>query len=237
MRIATRNIYKGGPVGYGAVQKTIALLQPEVLFLQECGEPQRYAGHSDYTVHWSPAAHGKWGTAILVRKDFHCEPLSVKIQDFGGWLQALTLWVNERTLSLVNIHMPTVKEKSYAYLAGQFLDAVAPLIATGSLVVGGDWNISILAPHDAPSVDLKGSAAVRKKLSDLGPVNAWRHCQPAENPPRTMRYRFSPTSAPFHIDGFFLTPDLLPQLVGCAVLESPDWLDSDHNPVVMELAF
>ena len=237
LRLATRNLYKGGPPGYTALAKTLAGLSPDILFTQECYEPSRYPGHA-YASVWHPTRLGGWGSAIMVDATLpiHADP--VPLPGFEGWIVKARILALGLDIDLYSLHTPTVKNRSYTVVALGMLRALAPALAGRNVILGGDWNLTLSEPFlqaDHATVPQE-SALVRAYLTkELGLVNAWRHHHPQRALDRTLRYQFKADSRPFHIDGFMVSPSLVPHIQSCHILEDDIWLDSDHNPVVLEM--
>jgi hypothetical protein len=115
------------------------------------------------------------------------------------------------------------------------LDAYENLMASGPMVIAGDFNGN--PTHDKPGQRVKWTDAFAR-LEKNGLVSAYHHAKGVafgKEPDPTHRYKRDP-SRPFHIDYCFV-PSAWAQL-GCnvQVAAGMPWDQlSDHSPVVVEM--
>jgi exodeoxyribonuclease-3 len=229
---------------------------PDVVFLQETKtDPDAFPVGALAEAGYSAAHHsaGRWaGVALLARGD---EPADVchglagePAADEARWLEATVDGMRCVSVYVPNgraVDSPTYEDKL------RFLDAAAErvreLVASGPVVVAGDFNV---CPTDVDVYDpaaFVGSTHVTPPerarfaaLLEAGLVDAYRHVHPEPEVGFTWwDYR----QGHFHrkmglrIDAVLMTPDLGGRLVECGIdrnfRKGPK--PSDHAPLLAEL--
>lgn len=229
-------------------------LQPDVLGLQETkissdqltlDMVQRHGYHS----HWSHAEkRGYSGVAVFTKE----EPLRVQegfgVKEFDG--EGRVLFLEYPDFVFYNIYYPNgqrgVDRLQYkmAFYDAFLAHAEAQRAQGKSVVICGDVNtahreIDLARPKE--NQDTSGFLPIERAWMDKffshGYVDTFRHfCQdPHQYSWWNMRSAARERNVGWRIDYFFVSENLLPNLVSAAI--HPDVLGSDHCPVSLTLAF
>ncbi|NTU66089.1 MAG: hypothetical protein HGB05_22465 [Chloroflexi bacterium] len=256
LKLATHNLYKGGPEDYSAWARDLAALYPDILLLQESSEPACFLGKLSPERHaqvqsaiWAQAKTetmtNYWGSAIFLKQGSSIElPLPAELR---GWVVGAEMrdlaWhpASPVPLHVFSIHAPTRVSRDFEGEINAILNVIAPLAMGHSVIIGGDFNITISARH--PLEERKntlGEEAIHRRLRDeFGLINCWQTLHPDEILPQTYRYRFNDDPQPFHLDGLFVPAAWRPFLKSCEVYNSTDWrgaTNSDHFPIMVTFA-
>lgn len=238
MRIATYNMR------YGSAYQWYALLdafEPDVIFAQETRNPAGFTSDLLRDLSgavWTPAAHGKWGSALWVR-DGAIEPV---LGMCGGswWAAGGLITAGGQRVLACSVHTAQAGG-SYIKSTDAFLDALGAVRrehgADLRIVLGGDWNHS--ASDRWSGDERRNNAAETKVLARLhdefGLRSAWSIARPDTSLPQTLRWTNAP-AIPFHVDGVFLPVEWANRVQDVHVEAGEEWkVRSDHNPVIVTL--
>lgn len=257
LKIATHNLYKGGPEDFSAWARNLSALDPDILLLQESCKPASYLGKLPANQHvqvsnaiwaaatWESGAETRvnpWGSAIYLRQGSLVElPLPSELR---GWVVGAELrdlaWhpASSGALCAFSIHTPTRENRQYEAEVNAILNEIARLAAGRELIIGGDFNITISTRH--PNEERKNTAgeeAIHRRLrEEFGLINCWQVLHPDEPLAQTYRHYFQDDEPqPFHLDGLFVPATWRPRLQSCAVFNDPAWRgarNSDHFPIM-----
>ncbi len=241
MRIATWNLLKGGSRRIHW-SRLFDEFQVDLLCVQESAHPDE---HLPPLLHpesrgcsaWLNVPKRSWGSAVAVRTG---AVTALTLPGFKGWVTGAEVRRPVRpdgsseTFLAFSLHAPD-KPGGYANAVLKILDDIRNVARGHDIVIGGDFNLSLLpSPHEKPA-NKRMNSIVRARLADeFGLVNCWKAANPDAEPAQTLRWTKDRTT-PFHCDGLFVPRRWLPQLKSCVVLSGDDWNQlSDHNPVIAQ---
>lgn len=231
MRIATYNLRSGGSE---AQWQRILSLDLDILLLQEFN-PNKFTPPGQLLYATTP--HGQWGSAIWLKQG---TLEKIPLPEFDGWVVGAKVkdldWGNDRpsALQIFSIHAPTSpkgQSSNYPKQVNAILDSLLDIANQDSLVLAGDFNLTIGLRHqtERKDDDLKLMTRFRR---DFGLINCWQTANPNQNLPQTLRWSGDKT-CPYHCDGIFAPAAWYRHLEACQVLSDETWETfSDHNPVV-----
>ena len=252
LKLATHNLYRCGPKDYSAWARDLAVLDPDILLLQESSEPALYVGNLPPERHaqvhsaiWAQAATNYWGSAIYLKQGSSVE-MSLPAE-LRGWVVGAEVrdlaWhpASPGPLCVFSIHAPTRVSRDYEGEVNAALDAIASLATGHAVIIGGDFNVTVSARHGAEERrNTLGERAIHRRLRDeFGLINCWQAIHPDEALSQTYRHFFSDNPQPFHIDGLFVPAAWQPFLKSCEVANGPAWrgsMNSDHFPIIATFA-
>ena len=230
MKIATWNLYNR-PLN----PLLIETHRPDVLLLQEWQAGSYAQSYPGYQVAFAANAGAGQGVGILVADHLQATVEPAPLPGYGGYVVGARVQAEGADIMVYGLHVHT---PHYVKQALAIVEAAGRQATGMPMIIGGDWNCTISEPvHSSYDAEWPGSKQVRTLLAGtLGMTNAYRYCHPTAPLPRTFRQHRKPESKAFHIDGFWVSGELAAGIRTCKVLEEQPWLDSDHNPVVLELA-
>ena len=234
MRIASFNMRSGGSVGHWSA--ILEAAEPDVLLVQESKDPAVLSLDlldplDLHGVTWQPVSHGLWGSAAFLRgHELH----PVAVPGFEGWVVGGFIPFGDTVLYIYSVHLPP-EARSYIRAANSMLDALGTVVDGASVLLGGDWNVTVSARD--PTEERRHRAGELELLARLerefGLRSAWRAAHPSGPLPQTLRWMREPAT-PYHCDGVFLPDELTVGVGEVAVLAGDPWLRlSDHNPLVV----
>lgn len=225
---------------------------PDVLCLQETKAtpddlPEALLNPPGYFAYWNyPEKKGYAGVATFSKE----KPLKVQngfgIPEFD--VEGRVIISEHPGLTLFNIYFPNGKKDSTRLkfkldFYDAFLNYIEPLRKKGErLVICGDYNtahkeIDLARPKENSKVSgfLPEERAWMDKLVALGYVDTFRHFnkEPGQYSWWDLKSRARERNVGWRIDYFFVTQNLVPQLVKAAIL--PEVAGSDHCPVSLVL--
>ncbi len=239
---ATHNLYRGGPEDYSAWTRDINALDPDLLLLQESCDPARYTYPSAL---WAPVEANRCGSAIHLK---HGQAVEVSLPaELRGWVIGAEVrelaWypASPGALYVFSLHAPDRPSHNYEREVNAILDAIAPLVAGHTVIIGGDFNLTVSARHGSEERrNTSGEEAIHRRLrEEFGLINCWQTLHPDEALQQTFRRYFSDDPQPFHIDGLFVPAAWQPLLKSCEVFNGPAWRgvpNSDHFPILATFA-
>ena len=256
LKVATHNLYKGGPEDYSTWARDLDAFDPDLLLFQESCDPACYMGKLPLKQHmqvrgavWAAAKTetkiNSWGSAIYLKQGVNVElPLPAELR---GWVVGAELrelaWhpTDPDPLYAFSLHAPTRVSRHYEGEVNAILDAIAPLVAGHNVIIGGDFNLTVSARHGSETrKNSRGEEAIHQRLrEEFGLINCWQTLHPDEALQQTLRYRFSDDPQPFHVDGLFVPAAWQPQLKSCEIFNGPAWrgaTNSDHFPLLATFA-
>jgi endonuclease/exonuclease/phosphatase family metal-dependent hydrolase len=260
LKLATHNLYKGGPEDYSAWARDLAALDPDILLIQESCAPVRYLGKLPTELQaqaresiwveevWKTATETKtnpWGSAIYLKQGASSElPFPA---DLRGWVVGAEVsdlaWnpASPGLLRIFSIHTPTGTPRGYAGEVNAILDAIAPLATGHDVIIGGDFNITVSVRHSSEERrNTSEEEAIHGRLQgEFGLINCWQTLHPDQPLSQTFRRYFNDDPQPFHIDGLFVPSAWRPFLKSCEVSNDPTWrgeMNSDHFPMMATFA-
>ena len=87
---------------------------------------------------WSPASNGRWGSALVTRRAI-VKP--TPIPGFEGWVVGGQTQTSTPSFAF-SVHLPPEKG-SYIKSAHTLLDRLHPIVDGASLILGGDFNLTV----------------------------------------------------------------------------------------------
>lgn len=205
--------------------KALEELRPDIAILSEAPLPKEEAAN----VLWFPSGVSRLGVQVLAFGNYSLERLQ------AADLPSCVNPVRVSGASSFNLLATwTWPAPTYVKAFVNALDAYESLIASGPMVIAGDFNGNPI--HDKPRQLVKWTDAFAR-LEKHGLVSAYHHANGVaygkETEP-THRYKRDP-ARPFHID-FCFVPYAWVQIGGAVkVMSGMPWDQlSDHSPVVVE---
>lgn len=234
VRVATFNMRSGGSVNHWSA--ILEAADPDILLVQESKDPavlsQDLLEPLDLRgAIWQPVKHGLWGSAAFVR-GHELDPVTVP--GFEGWVVGGRLQFDDSVLHVYSVHLPP-EAGSYVRAANSMLDALRPLVDGGSVLLAGDWNLTVSKrdPEDERSHSAGELELLARLRDEFRLLPAWRAVHPTGPLPQTLRWMREPTT-PYHCDGVFLPAAFTLGVDAVSVLAGDPWQQlSDHNPVVL----
>jgi exodeoxyribonuclease III len=178
----------------------------------------------------------------------------------GRWQGEVPSWdtegrivvVRKKALAIVNVYAVNGTAKPYwdaeGRVAGdrhelkrrfqaQVLDLGSRLAEEGSVIMGGDWNVSRTKLDTYPRLRTEephalARAQFNERLSSAGFVDIWRERHPTERGYTWYNRRARGLDAA-RVDYILVSDDLVPKVESAQILERHSW--SDHAPVSVEL--
>lgn len=238
MRLVTFNMRGGGSRTHWT--QLVENTEADIAFVQETRAPSSFPpelldSHDFSTGCWGAARHGKWGSALWLRRGGIG---AIALSGPSWWAAGGVVNVGGEELFACSVHMDAARPGSYIRSANLFLDALADLRPKLPMVIAGDWNFTIgRRPADDGRTNEKGEDAFIDRLErDFGLVSAWSLHHPAAPLPQTLRFVKLP-EIPYHCDGILLSASLRDRVRDVQVLSGHPWTKlSDHNPVVVDLS-
>ncbi|XP_051527702.1 nuclear GTPase SLIP-GC-like isoform X2 [Myxocyprinus asiaticus] len=216
-------------------QKFKELQNADVVFLQEThigvGEEDIVDGNlGEWHVFFTKYTSSQKGTAILVRKTFDFEYISDDKDNCGGYI-VLKCKLEGQPYTLVSVYNHQTDIKTLDKLS-RYLH----LMATGLLLIGGDFN-TVLNPFidkacntnkvTNNAIHSKLRSCVEKFIKSLQLVDIWRRKNPAKK-----NYTFSRGGVKSRLDYFFVPEECMWRVRGCEIRDSER---PDHQPVSLEI--
>ena len=180
---ATHNLYRGGPEDYSAWTRDINALDPDLLLLQESCDPARYTYPSAL---WAPVEANRCGSAIHLK---HGQAVEVSLPaELRGWVIGAEVrelaWypASPGALYVFSLHAPDRPSHNYEREVNAILDAIAPLVAGHTVIIGGDFNLTVSARHGSEERrNTSGEEAIHRRLrEEFGLINCWQTLHPDE---------------------------------------------------------
>lgn len=199
-------------------------LRPDLALLQEF-TPRREDSKHGHIVHAATDPGGLWGSAVYVEQGAARElPLP---DEHRGWLMAAEVDLpGHDSLVAVSVHAsirPTVRPN-----IDRAFEALEPLLAGRSFVLGGDLNLSRL--YD----EVKRTTHHTDFLYAL-PRRGFFDCLQKFHPGEQQTNCVRPARHPYQNDYVFVSNDLAPHVAGCDVAASCEVVVSkrlsDHCPL------
>ena len=211
---------------------------PQIIFAQETKDPASFqfgarAGPDLSEVLWSPVEHGKWGSALFAPE---ATTTPIILDQLRGWVVGGHVQLAELEFFAFSVHLPPTSS-SYIRTAHLLLDLIASVSRGESLVLAGDWNLTVSPRADCDPLNSSRSESelIDRLATEFELVPAWSTCNPQQPLPQTLRWAREPTH-PYHCDGIFVPNAWREKLVAAHVLQGPEWSTiSDHSPVIAVL--
>jgi exonuclease III len=209
----------------------------DLVFLQEIARPDLERPHV-----WMAAARRRWGSALVARRG-EIEP--VRIRGYDGWvIGGIVHGLADEPFFAFSVHVPGPGSrpggKSYFRGSIEIARRARRLAGRGAkLILAGDFNIA-MARRDESDPLFRTKTEHRTldviERRPIGLVSLWSACNPGRAPAQTLRWVTNP-SAPYHCDGFLVSPELVSGAT-CRVPPPSATVkrSSDHNPVVARIA-
>uniref|UniRef100_A0A8B9LY89 DUF4806 domain-containing protein n=1 Tax=Astyanax mexicanus TaxID=7994 RepID=A0A8B9LY89_ASTMX len=217
-------------------KKCKELYGADVVFLQETHIGQnnncRLDVGDEWNFYYTQYTSSRKGSAILVRKTLDFKSISVE-KDINGSYLVLKCKLGEQLYTLVSVynHHADVKTLDTLTLYLQHM-------ATGMLVIGGDFN-TVLNPFiDKKTQSKPGKVTnnrshdklrgcVEKFMKSLQLVDVWRRMNPA-----TREYTFNKNNIKSRLDYFFIPEECMWRIETCEInnLQRPD-----HQPLSLQV--
>jgi hypothetical protein len=249
VRLVAYNLGQGGSRHPALRVRLLSDLAPDLLFVQESRNPAdswpaAFPGMQRDSWLWEPVPGGRWGSGLWLRSG-QLTPIEVPHAYVGRVAAAVVndcAWpgLGRSPLVALSIHAPTRKGSSYIKEVGYILDFALSASEGLPLVLAGDFNVAVGMREPGQPLPLsRGEQALLVRLRDeLGLIPCWQTAHPGEPLARTLRWMHRSDSLPYHCDGIFVPAAWASALQSCEVLEGEEWCTlSDHNPVVVTLAF
>lgn len=243
MKIATYNILKGGSKRVHWVTM-IEEYGVDLLLVQESYHPDEhippmlYPNFGGRSV-WEMAEKNGWGSGIFSRTGT-LNP--IRIPNYTGWvvgasIHAENLHEDVQGILVFSLHAPS-HNQAYHKQVNKILDEIAKIRTGRSVVIAGDFNLSVSHYADSTRPTRKQDLAIQERLKiEFGLINCWECANPNQPLAQTLRWTGDRT-IPYHCDGIFVPHAWKERLVACEVLSGDGWNSlSDHNPVVATFDF
>lgn len=242
LRIATFNLRGGG--SDARWKAFLAATSPDIAFVQETRDPRTFPpsliqqdGFDYQDVSWSCAAHGKWGSAVLVKRPLELIPID-GLSGSTWWAAGGTVRLGERETFICSLHLAPMRG-SYVKSANAFLDTLATRDLRMPIIIGGDWNLTASGRHASdPRPHGPGELTLVERLrTEHGLESAWFARWPDRQLPQTLRFANRP-GVPYHCDVVLVPTTHGMRVAHAEILEGELWRAmSDHNPVVVDIEF
>lgn len=224
MRIVSWNCFRGECRERAA---QLDSLRPDVVFLQECGEP---AAPQDDTCRWFGNVPIQ-GVGVVTSSGWRVEaaPRSPEVPDSvypvqllgGEVIHALGVWTQQRP---THVRAAANALDAYRY----FMTGDHPVIMVGDFNSHWRWDSSSSVNH---------SHFVGRLRDEFGLVSAYHAfygVEPGEEQP-TLYWQWR-QHQPYHVDYCFIPESWLPGLRSVSVGTWEDWEGlSDHRPLVVDV--
>ncbi|MDQ2806250.1 MAG: hypothetical protein M3Z04_04915 [Chloroflexota bacterium] len=255
LKLVSYNLCKGGNRNYQTWTALFDSLTPDIFLAQEssplaeyiAAKTQPFRPPTNNPVLWAQAGDNYWGSAVFVRAGT-LTPLP-PLEYFAGWVVGAevsglpTPDGSTAPLHIYSIHTPAPHQVNtasgkplytYAEVVGKILNGIQEQSTGATLVIGGDFNITISArqPNEKPE-NKPGEREIFDRLREqFGLINCWQTCHPTTPLERTLRHLHNPDSKPYHGDGLFVPAAWQAALRRCDILTQP-FSDppSDHNAI------
>ena len=243
MKIATYNILKGGSKRVHWA-KMIEEHHVDLLLVQESYHPDEHLPPMLYPEFvgkstWEMAEKNGWGSAIFSRMG---SLGAISVPGYTGWVVGASLQDaacpgGYQKVLVFSLHAPSHNEP-YHKQVNKILDEIAKIRTGRSVVIAGDFNLSVSHHADSTRPTRKQDLAIQERLKiEFGLINCWECANPNQPLAQTLRWTGDRT-IPYHCDGIFVPHAWKERLVACEVLSGDGWNSlSDHNPVVATFDF